>query len=65
MAITANRYLTLFLLFAASAISYSVGFIIGFWLFIVVGVIFELVFWVELFTGKRRPIQPVRTPHAK
>ena len=54
MAITANRYLTLFLLFVAASISYAVGFIIGFWLLIAVGVVFELVFWLELFAGNRR-----------
>jgi hypothetical protein len=54
MAISANRYLTLFLLFVAASISYAVGFIIGFWLFIAVGVVFELLFWLELLAGKRR-----------
>jgi hypothetical protein len=54
MAITANRYLTLLLLFGVAGISYAVGFIVGFWLFIAVGVIFELAFWFELLTGKRR-----------
>lgn len=54
MAIKLNRYLTLFLLFVAASISYAVGFLVGFWLFIAVGVFFELVFWLELFTGRRR-----------
>jgi hypothetical protein len=54
MAISANRYLTLFLLFVAASISYAVGFIIGFWLLIVGGVVFELVFWLELLAGTRR-----------
>ena len=54
MAISANRYLTLFLLFVAASTSYAVGFIIGFWLFIAVGVVFELVFWFGLLAGKRR-----------
>ena len=54
MAITANRYLTLFLLFVAASISYVVDFIVGFWLFFAVGVIFELLFWAKLLTGKRR-----------
>lgn len=54
MAISANRYLTLFLLFVAASISYAVGFIIGFWLFIAVGVVFELVFWLKLLAGQRR-----------
>ena len=54
MAITSNRYLTLFLLFVAASISYAIGFVIGFWLFIAVGVVFELAFWMELFAGERR-----------
>ena len=54
MAVTANRYLALFLLFGAAGISYAVGFAVGFWLFVAVGVIFELAFWFELFRGKRR-----------
>jgi hypothetical protein len=54
MAISANRYLTLFLLFVAASISYAIGFIIGFWLFIAVGVVLELAFWLELLTGRRR-----------
>jgi hypothetical protein len=54
VAITANRYLTLFLLLAAASISYAVGFLWGFGLFIVVGVIFELSFWTKLLFAKRR-----------
>ena len=54
MAITANRYLTLFLLFAAAAISYAVGFTIGFWLLIVIGGAFELAFWFQLIVRNRR-----------
>jgi uncharacterized protein (DUF58 family) len=57
MAVTANRYLILFLLFAAASISYAIGFIIGFWLFIAFGVVFELVFWLELFSANRRRSQ--------
>ena len=54
MAITANRYLTLFLLFAAAGISYAVGFMIGFWLLIVIGAAFELAFWLKLILRNRR-----------
>lgn len=54
MALTANRYLTLILLFAAATISYAVGFTAGFWLMIAIGVVFELVFWIELLFGRRR-----------
>jgi len=55
MAITANRYLVLLLLFAGAATSYIVGFKIGFWMLIVVGAIFELAFWFELLFRRRRP----------
>lgn len=54
MAITTNRYLTLFLLFAAAAISYAVGFMVGFWLLIVIGGAFELAFWFQLILRNRR-----------
>jgi hypothetical protein len=54
MAINANRYLTLFLLLVAASVSYAVGFIVGFGLFIAVGVVFELVFWWRLLADKRR-----------
>jgi general stress protein CsbA len=53
MAITANRYLTLILLFTAAAISYAVGFAIGFWVFIAAGAVFELAFWFQLLFRKR------------
>jgi general stress protein CsbA len=53
MAITANRYLTLLLLFVGAAISYSVGFTISFWLLIAIGVVFELAFWFELLFRRR------------
>ncbi|MCH9693776.1 MAG: hypothetical protein K0U72_04630 [Gammaproteobacteria bacterium] len=55
MAILANRYLVLLLLFAGAAISYFVGLKIGFWLLIAVGAIFELAFWFEFFIRQRRP----------
>jgi hypothetical protein len=53
MRFASNRYLTLLLLLAAAAISYAIGFAAGVWLFLVVGVIFELSFWVGLFTPRR------------
>ena len=58
MAITANRYLTLFLLLAAAGVSYVVGFTAGFVVLIAAGAMFELAFWFELFRrrhGRRRP----------
>ena len=54
MAIMANRYRMLLLLFVAAAISYAVGFTVGFWLLIAIGAAFELAFWFELFFGRRR-----------
>ncbi len=54
MAIIANRYRTLFLLLVAAAISYAVGFTVGFWFLIAVGAAFELAFWFELLFGRRR-----------
>jgi general stress protein CsbA len=54
MAITANRYLALLLLFIAAAISYAVGFMAGFWLLIVIGAVFELMLWGKLIFGRRR-----------
>lgn len=53
MGSASNRYLLLFLLLAAAAISYAIGFGAGVWLFLVVGVIFEISFWVRLFTLRR------------
>lgn len=55
MAITANHSLTLILLFTAAAISYIVGFTVGVWVLVAVGVVFEIVFWIEfLFLRRRR-----------
>ena len=54
MAIIANRYWTLLLLFAGAVVSYAAGFVIGFWLFIAVGAVLELVLWRELFKRKHR-----------
>jgi len=54
MAITENRYLTLFLLLGAAAISYAVGFMVGFWLLIAIGAAFELAFWFQLIVRSRR-----------
>ncbi len=53
MAMATNRYLTLFLLFVAAATSYALGFTIGFWLLIILGVVFELAFWFQLFFRQR------------
>ena len=55
MALIASRYWILLALFAAATISYSVGFIVGFGLFIAAGVVFELAFWYQLIKRKRRP----------
>lgn len=55
MAITANRYLTLVLLATAAAISYIVGFTVGFWVLVAAGAVFEIVFWIELLFRRRRP----------
>ena len=54
MAIMANRYLILLLLFAAATGSYIIGVKVGFWMLIAAGAIFELVFWYEWFV-RRRP----------
>jgi hypothetical protein len=54
MAILANRYWTLLLLLAGAVASYAAGFLVGFWLFIAVGAVLELILWCELFKGRRR-----------
>ncbi len=54
MAIMANRYLILLLLFAAATVCYVVGVKIGFWLLIGVGAIFEIAFWYEWLFRRRR-----------
>jgi hypothetical protein len=54
VAIIANRYWTLLALLAAAAVMYSLGFIVGFWLFIAAGVVFDLAFWHRLFKRTRR-----------
>jgi hypothetical protein len=54
MAITANRYLTLFVLLAAAAVSYTIGFTVGFWLLICAGIVVELSFWALFIFGPRR-----------
>jgi hypothetical protein len=53
MAIVANRYWILLALFVAAATCYSLGFVIGFWLFIVVGIVFEVALWRQLFKLRR------------
>ncbi|HEX5789464.1 MAG TPA: hypothetical protein VFY03_14865 [Woeseiaceae bacterium] len=54
MAINTKRYLVLLLLLAAAIISYAVGFTVGFWLLIGLGAAFELAFWFQLFSRRRR-----------
>jgi hypothetical protein len=55
MAITENRYLTLLLLFMAASISYAVGFLAGAVFFVAIGIVFEIVFWINfLFILRRR-----------
>jgi uncharacterized membrane protein YccF (DUF307 family) len=54
MALVANRYWILLALFAAATVSYSLGFMAGFGLFIAVGVVFELAFWHQLIKRIRR-----------
>ena len=54
MTVTAKRYLVLLLLLAAAAVSYAVGFTAGFWLLIGLGAAFELAFWFQLFSRRRR-----------
>jgi hypothetical protein len=53
MALVANRYWVLLLLFAGATVSYAAGFIVGFWLLIAVGAVLELVSWRELFKRRR------------
>jgi hypothetical protein len=54
MAILANRYWILLALIAGAIVSYGVGSMAGFGLFLVAGGIFELAFWQELFKRRRR-----------
>jgi len=54
MAILANRYWILLALISAAVVSYSVGFMVGLGLFMVVGAAFELAFWFQLFKRRRR-----------
>ena len=54
MAILANRYWILLALISAAVVSYSVGFMVGLGLFVAAGVVFELVFWFEVFRRRRR-----------
>ncbi len=54
MAIVGNRYWLLLALLACAVVSYSVGFIAGFALFLAAGVLLELAFLYVLFTRKRR-----------
>ena len=54
MAILANRYWILLALIAGAVVSYGVGSMAGFGLFLGIGAIFELAFWRELFKRRRR-----------
>lgn len=54
MAILANRYLVLLLLFASAATSYIIGIKVGFWVLVAAGAVFELAFWYAWFV-RRRP----------
>ena len=53
MTIAANRYWILLALVAGAVVSYGVGSIGGFGLFLVAGVVFELAAWYELFKRRR------------
>ena len=44
-----SRWLILLGLIIAAAISYSIGFMRGVMIFVVLGILFELAFWVGLF----------------
>jgi hypothetical protein len=54
MAILANRYWILLALLAGAVVSYGIGSMAGFGLFLFAGVICELVLWHELRKRKRR-----------
>jgi hypothetical protein len=54
MAMASTRYWILLALFAGAVVSYGVGSMAGFGLFLVAGVVFELAFWYELFKRRRR-----------
>lgn len=58
MAIMANRNRVILLLLVAAAVSYAIGFAVGFWVLIAVGAALELAFWVELLSGRRRRQSP-------
>ncbi len=54
MAIVANRYWILLALGAGAVVSYGVGSMAGFGLFLAAGVVFELALWHQLFKRRRR-----------
>jgi len=54
MAILSNRYWVLLALISAAVASYSVGFMVGLWLIVAAGIVFELAFWFELLRRRRR-----------
>lgn len=48
------RWLVLTLLFGAAALSYLAGFMAGFGLFLILGLLFEIGFWVNLFRRTKK-----------
>jgi hypothetical protein len=48
------RWLTLLLLVTAALVCYAIGSIAGLTFFIILGLGFELYFWVKVFGGKKR-----------
>jgi predicted benzoate:H+ symporter BenE len=54
MAITANRYVILVLLFVTASTCYIIGFTAGFWGLLAVGAVLECAFWFKLFFRDRR-----------
>jgi len=54
MAIMANRYRVILMLLVAAAISYAIGFMLGFWLLVLLGAAFEMAFWFQLLFRRRR-----------
>ena len=51
---SSTRWLTLLLLIIAALGSYSIGFMRGVMLFVVIGILFELAFWVGLFRSNSK-----------
>ena len=49
-----HRGLTIFLLFIAAIVCYAIGSMAGLTFFIILGLGFELYFWVRVLGGKKR-----------